>query len=76
MTQDYKSNVLHYLVGDLPQEVEINTPQYENISTVQNDLYNKLRDYFSSMIIYKAFIPSKDNQNNGLNYLYLLVMVL
>lgn len=68
MTQDYKSDVLHYLVGDLPQEVEINTPQYENISTVQNDLYNKLRDYFSSMIIYKAFIPSKDNQNNGLNY--------
>lgn len=68
MTQDYKSDVLHYLVGDLAQEVAINTPQYENISSIQDDLYNKLGDYFSSMIIYKAFIPSKDNQNNGLNY--------
>ena len=68
MTQDYKNNVLHYLVGDLPQNTGSNEPQYENTTVITDNLYTQLRTYFNSIIYFKAFIPSKDNQNNGLNY--------
>lgn len=69
MEQDYKNNVLHYLVGDLPQNSGSNTPNFENTTLINNNLYTTLRtQYFDSMVYFKAFIPSKDNQNNGLNY--------
>ena len=68
MTQDYKDNVLQYATGILEQQTGINEPQFEDILATQNDLKTELSQYFSSMVVYTAFVPSKSVQNNDLGY--------
>ena len=68
MTQEYKQNILEYITGNMEQQVGVNDPQFENITETTNNLYLNLKNYFDSMIFYKAFIPSKDNKNQSLNY--------
>lgn len=68
MTQEYKQNILEYITGNMEQQVGVNDPQFENITETTNDLYLNLKDYFDSMIFYRAFVPSKDNKNQTLNY--------
>lgn len=68
MTQDYKENILKYITGNLEQQTGVYSPEYNHITSTDNDLYTELKTYFDSMITYTAFLPSKDNKNQDLEY--------
>lgn len=73
MTNDYKEIVLKYLTGNLPEESSVYDPQFQNVKTKVNDLYNQIKQYFSSRVAYVGFIPSKNNKNQNLDYSILAV---
>lgn len=68
MTNDYKENSLHYLVGDLQQQTGINAPTF-NIQEIDNDLYTQLQTIFPNALSfrYKAYIQASNNKHNDLN---------
>ena len=68
MTEDYKEYVLKYITGNLEQESSIVEPQFKNVQSVNNNLYNQIKAYFSSRVVYVDFVPSKNNKNQELNY--------
>lgn len=68
MTEDYKEYVLKYVTGNLEQESSIVEPQFKNVQSVNNNLYNQIKAYFSSRVVYVDFVPSKNNKNQELNY--------
>ena len=47
MEQDYKNNVLHYLVGDLPQNSGSNIPNFENTFL---SMYKKFNTFYKKDI--------------------------
>ena len=51
MTQDYKNNLLTYLVGRVPTSQKIDIPSFQDVETVQNNL----KSYFDGL--YANFIP-------------------
>jgi hypothetical protein len=73
MTQDYKNNVLHYLVGDLPNQVGTQELVFNKITFNNNELYTNLGSYFDGIYRYTAYVGAKDNSNNSLNYSILCV---
>lgn len=68
MTQDYKDNVLKYTTGILERQTGTNVPEFNNILATQNNLKTDLAQYFSSIVTYTAFVPSKNIQNQDLGY--------
>lgn len=68
MTNEYKTNILKYFTGNLNGEPNANDPTFNNIETTTNNLISTIRAYFSSMVIYTGFIPSKNNKNQNMEY--------
>ena len=68
MTNEYKTNILKYFTGNLNGEPNTNDPTFNNIETTTNNLISTIRAYFSSMVIYTGFIPSKNNKNQNMEY--------
>ena len=73
MTQDYKNNVLHYLVGDLPNQTGTQELVINKITKIDNNLYTSLETYFDGIYRYTAYVGAKDNSNNSLGYSVLCV---
>lgn len=68
MTEDYKENVFKYLTGNLEEQTGNNEPVYQTNTKTSSNLYNDIHSYYSSIIIYTGFIPSKNNENQSQNY--------
>lgn len=68
MTNEYKTNILKYFTGNLNGEPNENDPTFSNIEATTNNLISTIRSYFSSMVIYTSFIPSKNNRNQNMEY--------
>lgn len=68
MLEEYKENILKYVTGNLEQQAEVNIPEFEDITSRQNNLKTSLSQYFTGMVTYTAFIPSKDIQNQNIGY--------
>lgn len=68
MTNEYKENILNYLTGNLENDSGYNEPIFTYTDIYINNLELNLSDYFQSMFFYRAFVPSKDNKNQNLEY--------
>lgn len=68
MTNEYKENILNYLTGNLENDSGYNEPIFTYTDIYINNLKLNLSDYFQSMVFYRAFVPSKDNKNQNLEY--------
>lgn len=68
MINEYKENILNYLTGNLENNSGYNEPIFTYTDIYINNLRFNLSDYFQSTVIYRAFIPSKDNKNQNLEY--------
>lgn len=73
MTTDYKQNILEFMTGNLPENSSVYDPQFQHLETKNNNLYNQIKQYFSSRVAYVGFIPSKNNKNQDLDYSILAV---
>ena len=65
MTNDYKENSLHYLVGDLQQQTGINTPTF-NIQQIDNNLHTEIFSQYP-ILFYFTYIQASNNKHNDLN---------
>lgn len=68
MTNEYKENILNYLTGNLKNDSGYNEPIFTYTNVYINNLQSNLSNYFQSLVIYRAFVPSKDNKNQNLEY--------
>lgn len=68
MTNEYKENILNYLTGNLENNSGYNEPIFTYTDIYINNLELNLSDYFQSMVFYRAFVSSKDNKNQNLEY--------
>lgn len=55
MTNDYKVNLLKYLTDNLEIETGVNTPQFEDMGTISNNVYRYLLDKVQFPILYGNF---------------------
>jgi hypothetical protein len=68
MTDEYKNNVVQFLTGYLPEQEGQVEPQFDDIQHYPNNLQTQIEQYFSSVIAYTDFVPSKNNRNQNLEY--------
>lgn len=68
MINEYKENILKYITNNLEQQVGTNTPQFQDIDSTTNNLYQQIKAHFDSTVVYVDFVPSRNNKNEGLNY--------
>lgn len=73
MTNNYKENILKYLIGTLPQQTGVNSPTFSNVEQTTNNLRTEIYSHFDGTVFYVDFIPSKNNRNQNLNYSVLAV---
>jgi hypothetical protein len=68
MTEEFKKRILDYLCGKLEIGVGDNTPQYSNVFSSINNLYNELANEVGEDSIGGKYIPFNDTvqANNGL----------
>ena len=67
MTQDFKDKLLKYLTNNLSESTGNNTPQYQAVQTITNNIYTYITtNYYGSTLPYVIDII-KSNQND--NYL-------
>lgn len=68
MTNDYKNNIIDFITGNLPNQEGIVQPQFENVQQTTNNLTSQIETYFTSVVSYVDFVPSKNNKNQDLEY--------
>lgn len=68
MTDDFKTNVLKFITGNLEEEEVVNVPDFKNVQATTNSLYDQIKTHFKSRVAYTDFIPSKNNKNQSLEY--------
>lgn len=72
MTQEYKDTLLRYLTGNLNEETGVDTPQFSDLKTIQNNLADFIYTYIgSTSYSINDIIQGKSSENDGLN-MYLL----
>lgn len=65
MTNDYKENSLHYLVGDLQQQTGLNIPSF-NVQQIDNDLHTLISSQYN-ILFYFTYIQASSNKHNDLD---------
>lgn len=68
MTNEYKTNVMQFIFGTLPENSSIVEPQYKDVETTANNLYTQIHNYFSSRVAYVDFVPAKNVNNQEMEY--------